>query len=106
MLSGGAFLGSCLRQMGKPRDLYIFSLGNNSATGKNTKSHEYVRDYMGKLDQVRQLPVESMVQTMRRIYELTEVIMDEAQALQPHIVREKKKKKTNGSSKHKQLFDT
>jgi hypothetical protein len=50
MLSGGAFLGSCLKQMGKPRAVYQFSLPIDPKKGKAMLGHEYVRDYMARLD--------------------------------------------------------
>ena len=89
MLSGGTFLGSCLRQMGWPSALYAFELGANAQTGKPLRGHEYVRRYMTRLDAVSLSPasVEAMVGTMRRVYALTERIMDEAQAMQPGVLR-------------------
>ena len=65
MLSGGAYLGSCLQKINKPRALYNFDLGK-TVSGKPTKSHEYVRDYMGKLDAVEGLARDDMIHTMRR----------------------------------------
>jgi membrane-associated progesterone receptor component len=67
--------------------------------------HEYVRDYMKKLDSL-DIDVdrrEAMVQTMMRVYELTETLMDEAQALQPSVVRAPKPKST-GVTHHVQHF--
>ena len=89
MLSGGTFLGSCLRQMGWPNALYAFDLGEDSSTGKPMRGHAYVRRYMTRLDALplSSASVEVMVGTMRRVYALTECIMDEAQAMQPKVQR-------------------
>eukprot|EP00854_Cymbomonas_tetramitiformis_P006760 gene6760-8084_t len=86
ILSGGAFLGGCLKQMGKPSKLYEFHLKHASG-GASQKSHQYVRDYMHRLDAIPGLNRQKMASLMRRVYELTEAIMDEAQALQPEVLR-------------------
>lgn len=80
VLSGGAFLGACLRKMGKCASLYDFAFINET-------HHLYVRGYMAKLDALHDLDVAKMVVTMRAVYLLTEELMDEAQALQPDVVR-------------------
>ena len=87
MLSGGMILGACLRQMSKPTALYGFQL--QDPNGKTVPCHQYVRDYMQRLDKcvVSAEDLEPMVQTMVQIYELTEELMNEAQALQPTVVR-------------------
>jgi len=87
MLSGGMILGACLRQMNKPTALYGFQLQDSS--GKVVPCHQYVRDYMQRLDKcvASSDDLEPMVQTMVQIYELTEELMNEAQALQPTVVR-------------------
>lgn len=81
LLSGGAYLGSCLRSAGKPSALYAFELG--------CESHKYVRQYMAKMDEVYLSAADRarMVEMMRKIYGLVEGLMDEAQALQPGVVR-------------------
>jgi hypothetical protein len=50
MLSGGVFLGGCLKKMGKPSALYKFNLGKGANDGKPVQGHQYVRDYMTRLD--------------------------------------------------------
>jgi len=87
VLSGGAFLGSCLRQMGMPTALYQFELRNQA--GEKMYSHQYVNDYMKRLDVCFDDPAEhdDMVNTMIAIYELTELLMDEAQSMQPTVIR-------------------